>query len=240
MNYEKYNWQTGQVITAQKLNHIEDGLYDSLFSIVTANEDGSINATFEQVKQEIDKGKVVYVKYPITLNNGEVKYAFLNFFSKYNTFNEIYDRELNVYKEDSSLHLLIPQIKKSGKLIYKEQYIPGTTAPEAEKSFDSSYEKDFFSDNSSLSYAVFINGIPADYENSQDYYHHPGIELSITTDLPITRYPFQINQIFLERDAETGGVGVDTDNINIQIPFANSGLSSYIIEIYVSDTAQGD
>lgn len=28
MSYEKQNWQNGDIITAEKLNHIEEGVYE--------------------------------------------------------------------------------------------------------------------------------------------------------------------------------------------------------------------
>ena len=36
MSYEKYTWQTGEVITADKLNHMEDGIKNSYITVFDA------------------------------------------------------------------------------------------------------------------------------------------------------------------------------------------------------------
>lgn len=45
MAYVKQTWETGQTITADKLNHIEDGVANSGGFLITANYDADLNKT---------------------------------------------------------------------------------------------------------------------------------------------------------------------------------------------------
>ena len=53
MNYDKQTWQTGEVITANKLNHMEDGIeaagggYDLVFETNSDSVDESTEATLK-------------------------------------------------------------------------------------------------------------------------------------------------------------------------------------------------
>ena len=52
MSYTKQNWNTGDVITAQKLNHIEDGIANNGLFVVTLTEDNgsySCDKTNEEI-----------------------------------------------------------------------------------------------------------------------------------------------------------------------------------------------
>lgn len=71
MSYEKQTWQTGDVITASKLNHIENGIADSsqiegggsfIFSITPDGEDSYVaDKSFSEIKHAIDSGLVPFV-----------------------------------------------------------------------------------------------------------------------------------------------------------------------------------
>lgn len=73
MAYEKYTWQTGETITAEKLNHIEDGISDieggssggdsnGFFVIRTIDYDldegtwSRVNKTFSQIADAMQQG----------------------------------------------------------------------------------------------------------------------------------------------------------------------------------------
>lgn len=60
MSYEKQTWVTGDVITAEKLNHMEDGI-DAELVIIKDNEGdiSLINTTFNQIKAAVESGKLV-------------------------------------------------------------------------------------------------------------------------------------------------------------------------------------
>lgn len=74
MAYVKTTWQTGDVITAEKLNNMEAGI--SRFEIIDAvlNEDDNfvIQMSFADLKSLIDSGKVVFVSFLTTGGTGLV------------------------------------------------------------------------------------------------------------------------------------------------------------------------
>lgn len=52
MSYTKQTWNTGDVITAQKLNHMEDGIANcGLFVVTITNDDG--NYSCDKTNEEI-------------------------------------------------------------------------------------------------------------------------------------------------------------------------------------------
>lgn len=63
MSYEKQNWVTGEVITANKLNHMEDGIANAGTLICgltyVAGESGQrrLTKTYGEVKEALDAGK---------------------------------------------------------------------------------------------------------------------------------------------------------------------------------------
>lgn len=64
MSYEKYTWQTGEVITADKLNHMEEGILVGNIYFVTAtmNPDTgfyTINESYTSLKNKLDAGYLV-------------------------------------------------------------------------------------------------------------------------------------------------------------------------------------
>lgn len=52
MSYEKQAWQTGEVITANKLNHMEDGIANGGVLVVGVTDDGT-TATMDKTWQQI-------------------------------------------------------------------------------------------------------------------------------------------------------------------------------------------
>lgn len=63
MSYNKQTWQTGDIITADKLNHMEDGIASGGVFLVTATDSG------EQNIFTIDKS---YSEIIAALNNGQI------------------------------------------------------------------------------------------------------------------------------------------------------------------------
>lgn len=67
MSYDKQNWQTGDVITANKLNHIEDGIAGAggggvLVVNVTTPDQGQTfvaDKTFEQLSEAYSSGQFI-------------------------------------------------------------------------------------------------------------------------------------------------------------------------------------
>ncbi len=53
MSYSKTNWQTGDTITAEKLNHAEQGIYDNSTSggsvMMVHDSDGVLDKTWEEI-----------------------------------------------------------------------------------------------------------------------------------------------------------------------------------------------
>lgn len=71
MTYDKYNWTTGEVITADKLNHMEDGIENAdgggnefVFTVTVDmdTETCTCDKTFAQIKDAI-LGKKIIVAY---------------------------------------------------------------------------------------------------------------------------------------------------------------------------------
>lgn len=57
MAYDKYTWQTGEVITAEKLNHIEDGIAD-MEGGGSSGADVTIQFTVDESSGNIDDSSV--------------------------------------------------------------------------------------------------------------------------------------------------------------------------------------
>lgn len=65
MSYTKQTWANGDVITAEKLNHIEDGIADSggggAFVCTGTGSPLELNKTYAEIKAALDAGKVIYL-----------------------------------------------------------------------------------------------------------------------------------------------------------------------------------
>lgn len=73
MAYEKQTWECGETITAEKLNHIENGIADASsgggggtsepFVLEKVSEESSIrfNKTFGEIKEAFNSGKSIWV-----------------------------------------------------------------------------------------------------------------------------------------------------------------------------------
>ena len=78
MSYTKTTWVTGDIITADKLNNMENGIYGAYPLLVTFTSDGdttTLSCTYNQVKAALQAGSRVIA--PVTMeNDGEVYYYF--------------------------------------------------------------------------------------------------------------------------------------------------------------------
>lgn len=66
MSYEKQTWVNGEVITADKLNHMENGIGDNSVFIVeveTGNPPTNPTATFSEMEQALLAGKTLVLRY---------------------------------------------------------------------------------------------------------------------------------------------------------------------------------
>lgn len=72
--YEKQTWVTGEVITKEKLNHMEDGIADSgggSFLVSVDAETGALNKTWKEIHDAFASGKYV----PVISVDGETTYS---------------------------------------------------------------------------------------------------------------------------------------------------------------------
>lgn len=79
MTYEKTNWQTGDIITAEKLNKLENGVSNGGgIELVTATKEDdliTLNASWNDVYNAITSGKIVaYIKNDIS-SQGQMEMA---------------------------------------------------------------------------------------------------------------------------------------------------------------------
>lgn len=64
MAYEKQTWETGQVITAEKLNHMEDGIEGAsnnvfMINVTTGDSVISTDVSFNDIKNAMESGKII-------------------------------------------------------------------------------------------------------------------------------------------------------------------------------------
>lgn len=80
MSYTYTEWNTGDVITAEKLNNIEQGIVSHDVFVVTSTNDDSLSAfvldkTYDEILQAFTSGKNVIVKLIHGDNNENVTYC---------------------------------------------------------------------------------------------------------------------------------------------------------------------
>ena len=112
MSYTKYTWQTGEVITAAKLNNMEDGIDDKLIVNMLNTTTGEIDASYNDLLAawtakknillyaELEGQKIVCPFGNIWTDNG--KY-FATFFTYEKTFDRI--QSLNIVSENDNTHM---------------------------------------------------------------------------------------------------------------------------------------
>lgn len=84
MSYVPTNWATGDVITAEKLNNIENGIVDSgkavfVITVVTLNSNQhsfTFDKTFTEIKTAFASGKHLILRYSPTGSQTEAQYNY--------------------------------------------------------------------------------------------------------------------------------------------------------------------
>lgn len=63
MAYTKQTWQTGEVITAEKLNHMENGIGSCVMTVnaTTENDVTTLDKTWQEIHDAIAAGKLVII-----------------------------------------------------------------------------------------------------------------------------------------------------------------------------------
>lgn len=79
MAYEKQTWVTGETITAQKLNHMEDGIASGggsfpITLIPTGADTGTIDKTYSEILTALESGKIPIMNLVV---NDEYKQSYL-------------------------------------------------------------------------------------------------------------------------------------------------------------------
>lgn len=83
MTYEKTNWQTGDVVTAEKLNKMEGGIENAggvLIIEPTITHEGeaiifNLHTSFNDIKNALLSGKNIIVQYVVPLSPDHIGYA---------------------------------------------------------------------------------------------------------------------------------------------------------------------
>lgn len=98
MSYEKYTWENGEVITKEKLNHIENGIEGASSGgifIVEKDPEKGASATFDEMLNAINDGKLLVLKnysMPKQYGNQFYMYHLAQFFDYHN------DGDLLIFK----------------------------------------------------------------------------------------------------------------------------------------------
>lgn len=98
MAYEKQTWEIGQVITAENLNHIEDGLASGGVLLVNATEDETAEATtLDKTWQQIHDAAIAVI-----VLDGDTGYdkGYVKSVNSLNTDYRVFDGD-NTYITDS-------------------------------------------------------------------------------------------------------------------------------------------
>lgn len=91
MAYEKQTWVTGEVITKEKLNHMEDGIANggsSYFrvNVTSANFNYTLDKTWAEIKNAVDSGMIVM---PVDADEAGTDFQYL-FYIGYDDLEDVY------------------------------------------------------------------------------------------------------------------------------------------------------
>lgn len=62
MNYIKNTWKTGDIVSSQKLNHMEDGIVDAGGIMVINDTDNTLDKTWQEIYDAMSAGKLCVVR----------------------------------------------------------------------------------------------------------------------------------------------------------------------------------
>ena len=124
MAYEKQTWTTGDIITAEKLNHIEDGIGNGsdIFFINFRISGGEYSAdkTYEELYNAVLNGKCVIGCTQSTIYNClGIRYAGEKVFIGFNYINTELDNHDNIY----SVSINTFQYYSNGEIVNSSQQI---------------------------------------------------------------------------------------------------------------------
>lgn len=83
MSYEKQTWTTGDIITADKLNHMEDGIAGGglfIVNYVYGDEVDTLNKTYAEIKSAFLSGKIIYILVDNSFDNPEFGYTLFEYY----------------------------------------------------------------------------------------------------------------------------------------------------------------
>lgn len=84
MAYNKTTWASGDTITAEKMNNIENGL-EHFFVVTQDSVNGQLNVSYEDICNVFDKGKIPILVIENNLNNEISICYFLKCYYDYST-----------------------------------------------------------------------------------------------------------------------------------------------------------
>lgn len=61
MAYTKNTWNTGDIVSSQKLNHMEDGIVGAYEVMVINDDDGTLDKTWQEIHDAMAQGKLCVV-----------------------------------------------------------------------------------------------------------------------------------------------------------------------------------
>ena len=62
MAYTKNTWETGDIVSSQKLNHMEDGIADAYEVMVINDNNGALDKTWQEIYDAMAQGKLCVVR----------------------------------------------------------------------------------------------------------------------------------------------------------------------------------
>lgn len=97
--YEKHNWVNGEVITQEKLNHMEEGIFTGGSLVLTEDENGTLNHTWEEIRNAIMSGmRVGMVRNEEDYEGVQYSFDAVNFVFSYND-TSVYKVSMNYFGE---------------------------------------------------------------------------------------------------------------------------------------------
>jgi len=63
MSYTKNTWNTGDIVTSEKLNHIEDGIANNENVMVINYSDGTLDKTWQEIYDAMVQKKLCVIRY---------------------------------------------------------------------------------------------------------------------------------------------------------------------------------
>ncbi len=62
MSYEPHTWVAGETVTPSKLNNIEQGIANNSGIMIVNDNDGTLDATWQEIYDAMEAGTPVFIK----------------------------------------------------------------------------------------------------------------------------------------------------------------------------------